>query len=450
MLIKEKTIDDERGETILQALCKINDQTIDMMIENWTPSGWEPLIQLEHYLTKEIGLIASDVNIARTIPPPFYRMGLLPLLVSLLQSTNRILTILLEKARDYCEVVMPGYTHWQHAQPMTYGHYLLGLYDTLARAQEDLLQTYDRTNKFELGCGALSGTSFTIDREYAANLLGFSGLIEHSNDAVAATDYLMNILCVLSNIIVPLSRVANDFDIWSSFEMHMVEISDHICNPSSMMPQKKNPAVFEFCRLAVGKVAGSISELITATHAIPFGDVIEVRELAFHLQGTIKTVTEQVNIMGTSIETLTIEKERMLDLAKRGFSTVTELAAILYRKAEIPLREAHGIVADIVRSLVCDGKDATDIDSEIVMNITRDITGKQISLTNDDIAVVTDPVAFVNNHTSIGGVAPIEVLRMVEDRVNQLNSFDRKVNSLLKIQKEANNKLNSAVQGIVG
>jgi argininosuccinate lyase len=428
MLIKQKVISEDRGKKILEALCRIDDQAIAEMIQSWDPSGWEPMMQLEHYLTGKIGQIASDVNIARTIPPPFYRMELAALLLELIEVTISFRKILLKNAAAHISTVMPGYTHLQHAQPTTFGHYLLGF----------------------LGCGALSGTSFDIDRQMPADLLGFDGLVEHSNDAVAATDFIVDCVATLTNLMIPLSRVSNELDIWSSFEFGMVEIADHLTNPSSMMPQKKNPAIFEICRMTLGQILGSFSEIVCAAHAVPYGDVIEMRELAFKIQPTIKEAIRALTLMGEGIDTLVVHKEVMLKHARGGFSTVTELASLLYREAKIPLRMAHGIVAEVVRTSLSKGHLAMDISPELVERAALKVTGKAIQIDAHLLQSALDPSRFVEVHDSQGGVAPTEVQRMISERDKELNeTVERQAKRLAKLR-AAEQELDRQVRKITG
>ena len=449
MLARENIVEIERARRIMAALVEIDDRAVDEMIETWTPSAWEPMVQLEHYLTSRIGQIASDLNIARTIPPPFYRMRLLQPLLAVINQTIDLLESLLNQAENHTETVMPGYTHLQHAQPMTYGHYLLGIYDPLSRALRRIEAAYTTTNQFELGCGALSGTSFSIDRHYPAELLGFDGVVEHSNDAVAATDFLIDILSGLTNMFLPLSRVANDLDIWSTSEFGMVEIADEISNPSSMMPQKKNPAVFEFCRRTIAAVLGSYSEVVCGSHATQYGDVTEMRELSHSVEPRLHEAAAQIESFRVALDTLIVKKQRMLELASGGFSTATELAAILYRETSMPLRVAHGIVAATVRKAIHDQRHPRDISPELVSDIAHELTGEKISISSELLARGMDPVKFVNAHRSEGGVAPDVVAGMIAERRTQLSDFLSRQFDRTNKRKCADSRLRNEVEALL-
>jgi argininosuccinate lyase len=344
---------------------------------------------------------------------------------------------------------MPGYTHLQHAQPMTYGHYLLGLYDPLARALGGLERAYGATNQFELGCGALSGTSFGIDRSYPAGLLAFDGVVEHSNDSVAATDFLIDILASLTNVLIPLSRLANDLDVWSSFEFSMVEVADEICNPSSMMPQKKNPAVFEFCRMSLGQILGAYSEVVCGAHATQYGDVIEMRELSYSIHPKLEETAKQLRVMNQAVDTLIVKKERMLELAKKGFSTSTELAAVLYREASVPLRAAHGIVAEVVRRMVDEGLSSQEVTPELVEQVSREMLGEGIRLPREILQSSIDPVRFVAAHRSVGGVAPSVVREMIAVRRDHLRELAVRQDERLEKRRSADQALGEEVEAFL-
>jgi argininosuccinate lyase len=446
MLVKKGIVDKQRAVKIMKALVDINESAVEEMIANWNPASWEPLVQLEHYLTSKVGQVATDLNIGRTIPPPFYRMELLPLVLQTIEETIDLLATLLERAEEHTTTVMPGYTHLQHAQPMTYGHYLVGVYDPLSRALGELEAAYQRTSQFELGCGALSGTSFEIDREYPAELLGFEGVLEHSNDSVAATDFLVDILAALTNLFIPLSRVANDLDIWSSFEFSMVEVADEICNPSSMMPQKKNPALFEFCRMSLGKILGAYSEVVCGAHATQYGDVIEMRELSYSIHPQLGEAVKQLRIMNRALETLIVKEDRMLDLARSGFSTATELAAVLYRESAVPLRMAHGVVAEVVRRMIRDDKTPQDITPVVVEEVSREMLGVGIKLSAEVLQSSIDPVKFVAAHDSLGGVAPRATEAMISKRRGELEAIQRRHCDRIEKRNRADGALRDAVQ----
>lgn len=450
MLIQQGIIDREKGQTILSALAKVNVDTIPEMAETYDRHFLKTLMQLERYLRDEIGNIASDVMIGRTLPPPHYRMmmraGILPLIDAVLEFRGTLLDYS-EKHRD---VVMPGYTHYFHAQPMTFGHYLLGLHEAIAHASNQLETVYASVNRCDLGCGALAGTSFDVDRELPARLLGFDGIVEHSNYCVAGTDQAVDLVCALTNLTLPMGRTSTEMYTWCMFEVNMLEVSVRLSETSNMMPQKKNPCLFEDIRSAVGAVMGSYNEVCARSHNIMWGDTREVQQLS---EGTVpiaNKVMDMVKFYNKAIPEISVHREAMLKYAQQGFSTCSELAAVLVREKGMPFRVTHAIVAEVVRLLCDQGKTAADTTPDLVDQAAKTITGEPVGLSADMLQSAMDPVKFVEAHQSKGGVAPQEVMRMVGERKKELAAaLERQKQRIGKLEK-ADRELDAAVRELIG
>jgi argininosuccinate lyase len=249
-----------------------------------------------------------------------------------------------------------------------------------------------------------------------AELLGFDGIQENSNDCVASTDHAVDALAACTNLIVPLGRVANELDVWHSFEFDLVEVADEIASPSSMMPQKKNPSVFEYVRMNVAHVLSRYADIVGMAHGLPYGDVCDIKEISMAVCPTIRGTAGNLNSMRRVFAGLIVKPDRMLERARAGFSTASELAATLYREAGIPLRLAHGVVAEVVREVWKDGGLAQAITNDLVDAAAKKVTGRPAGLSAESLARALDPVAFVEVHTSRGGVAPSEVERMIGER----------------------------------
>jgi len=426
MLIREGIVGRPEGKKILRVLKEVDNAAIEEMIANYDPNFYKWRVQFERYLMEKVGAVASCVNIGRTLPPPIYRMRLREALLPLLDATLTFRASLLTKAEEYRDAVMPGYTHNQHAQPMTFGHYLLGLHEPVARAMGQLEDTYDLTNLCDLGCGALAGTSFPVDRELPAQLLGFRGVLEHTNDCVAASDQATNTVAAMINMAIPMSRAANEMHTWHMFEFNMIELADPVCEASSMMPQKKSPCLFEDIRLTLGKVLGCYTDIVCRLHNVMYGDTIEVYETTELLPPVIDQVTTAVKKFDKILHNMTVKTDVMLRFAERGFSTATELAAILFREANVPLRVAHAIVGEVVRQVWLDGRTAADITPEYIDRAALAIIGQPLNLAPEKLLAALDPVHFVEAHRSQGGVAPDEVSRMVRARTEQLHEASRR------------------------
>jgi len=449
MMIRQGIIERTDGKNILRVLRNIDHAAIEDMIASYDPNFYKWRVQFERWLMDKAGAVASCVNIARTLPPPVYRMRLRESILPLLDATLTFCASLLEKAQAHRDAVMPGYTHNQHAQPMTFGHYLLGLYEPIHRACGQLEEAYDLTNLCDLGCGALAGTSFPIDRELPARLLGFRGVLEHTNDCVAASDQATNVVAAMVNMAIPMSRAANEMHTWHMFEFNMIELADAICEASSMMPQKKSPCLFEDIRATLAKVLGCYTNIVCRLQNIMYGDTIEVYETTEMVPAIVDQVVTSVNKFNKILHNMTVKRAVMLDFAQRGFSTTTELAAILFREADIPLRVAHAIVAEVVREVWLGGKAASDITPAGIDRAASDIIGRPLNLSPEKLAAALDAVKFVEAHQSQGAVAPKEVARMVRARKKDLAQALRRQAARLRNLEEADEELLRTVDAIL-
>jgi argininosuccinate lyase len=449
MLIRQGIVDPTEGKKILHVLKGVDRGAIEEMIASYDPNFYKWRIQFERYLMDKAGAMASCVNIARTLPPPIYRMRLRESILPLIDATLQFRVSLLEKAEEHREAVMPGYTHNQHAQPMTFGHYLLGLHEPIQRASCQLEQAYDLTNLCDLGCGALAGTSFPIDRELPARLLGFDGVLEHTNDCVAASDQATNVVAAIINLAIPMSRAANEMHTWSTFEFNMIELSDAICEASSMMPQKKSPCVFEDIRATLGKVLGCYTEIVCRLQNVMYGDTIEVYETSELVPAVVEQVIQSVRAFDKVLHHLTVKKEVMLRFAQQGFSTATELAAILFREAKIPFRVAHAIVGEVVREAWLAGKTAGEITCQGIDRAATAVIGRPLNLAPEMLTAALDAVKFVEVHHSQGGVAPQEVSRMVLCRKAELEKARERHVARRRRLEQAEEELLRAVDSIL-
>ena len=427
MLVKTGIFQKNEAVPILNELEKIKKEGLKELIDTYDLNFPKIYLQLERYLTDKLGYMASNVNIGRTVPPPLYRMEVREALVNAIECVLTHLKVLLVKSAEHIDTVMPGYTHMQHAQPQTYGHYLLGYYDAISRGYQQLIQAFKSTNMIDMGGGAMAGISYNIDRYMLADLLGFDGIIEHSNDCMAATDFNIDILAALSNISLPLCRVANELDVWSTQEFNYVEISDHLAHTSSMMPQKKNPCVFEDARAFLGRIAGAFTDICIRAHNTQYGDVVEIMKLA---QSTVPVIHDFCKIMNDfteAIDTLIIKKENMKKGVEGGFSTCTELAHLIFNETRMPLRLIHSIIGSSVKEIYESCGTYNDINLKLLNKHAKNITGFEINISDESIKESLDPDVFIQRQISTGGTSPKEVRRMISERETHLTDNDEKV-----------------------
>jgi len=313
---------------------------------------------------------------------------------------RRLQSAILELAEREVESVMPGFTHLQVAQPITFGHHLMAWFEMLQRDRERLADCRRRVDSLPLGAAALAGTTYPIDRHYTAELLGFARPAENSLDAVSDRDFVVEFSAAAAILIMHLSRFSEELILWSSAQFGFVELSDAFCTGSSIMPQKKNPDVPELVRGKAGRIFGHLMGLLTLMKGQPLAynkDNQEDKEPLFdtvdNLKGSLKVFTD---MMGA----LQCNSERMRAAARQGFATATDLADYLVRKG-IPFRDAHEIVGQAVAFGVQEGKDLSELSLEKLQQFSADIA-------EDVFAVLTlDGSVAARNH--IGGTAPVQV-----------------------------------------
>ena len=258
-----------------------------------------------------------------------------------------LLQTIIQIMRENTETIMPGFTHLQKAQPITLAHHMGAYFEMFKRDRLRLFDIYERMNYCPLGSGALAGTTYPLDRNMTAELLGFYGPTLNSMDGVSDRDYLIEFLAALSTIMMHLSRFSEEVIIWNSNEYQFVEIDDAYSTGSSIMPQKKNPDIAELVRGKTGRVYGALTSLLTTMKGIPLAynkDMQEDKELSFDAMDTAKGCIALFNGM---LKTMKFKKEVMRNSANNGFTNATDLADYLVKHG-VPFRDAHGIVGRVV------------------------------------------------------------------------------------------------------
>ncbi len=259
----------------------------------------------------------------------------------------QLLEELLKQMEENLETFMPGFTHLQKAQPITLAHHLGAYFEMFSRDRGRLHDIYERMNYCPLGAGALAGTTYSLDREYTAQLLGFYGPTRNSMDSVSDRDYLIELLAAMSTVAMHLSRFCEEIIIWNTNEYQFVEIDDSYSTGSSIMPQKKNPDIAELIRGKTGRVYGALMALLTTMKSLPLAynkDMQEDKELTFD---AIDTVKGCILLFTGMLSTITYRKDVMEASAKNGFTNATDAADYLVKNG-IPFRDAHGIVGQLV------------------------------------------------------------------------------------------------------
>ena len=311
---------------------------------------------------------------------------------------------LLEKAGQHAGLVMPGFTHLQVAQPVTFGHHLLAYVEMLERDRERLLQVRSRTNKLPLGSAALAGTGFPIDRERVARALGFDGLCENSLDAVSDRDFAIEFCAFAALAMVHLSRLAEELILWASPRFGFVRLPDRFCTGSSIMPQKKNPDVPELARGKTGRVVGHLVALLTLMKGQPLAYNKDNQEDKEPLFDAVDTLKDCLAVFAPLVAGLAPVPAAMRAATLEGHATATDLADYLVRKG-MAFRDAHGVVARAVREAERAGVDLAALPLSKLKAFS--------SLIASDVKKVLTPEGSVAARSHRGGTAPAEVRRAI-------------------------------------
>jgi len=311
---------------------------------------------------------------------------------------------LLDAAGKYSDVVMPGFTHMQVAQPVTFGHHLMAYFEMFERDRERLSDCRGRVNRLPLGAAALAGTTFPIDRERVAKELGFDALCENSLDAVSDRDFAIEFAAAASLVLVHLSRFSEELIIWMSPRYRFITIPDRFCTGSSIMPQKKNPDVPELVRGKSGRVIGHLVALLTLMKGQPLAYNKDNQEDKEPLFDTVDTLRDVLTVFAGMVPGIRPVPERMRAAALEGYATATDLADYLVGKG-IAFRDAHEIVALAVREAEKQGCDL----AELTLDVLKRFSGK----IGADVAGWLTLEGSVARRKHPGGTAPVQVLRAV-------------------------------------
>ena len=408
MLARQRIIPARDAQKIVRGLKSI-EQEIDRGKFVFSSADEDIHMNIERRLSEKIGAAGRKLHTARSrndqvaLDMRLFLREEVALIIETLQMLQQELT---GAARKNLDVIMPGYTHLQRAQPVRFAHHLLAYYEMFERDRERLSSGLERINVLPLGAGALAGTSFPIDRNYVAQLLNFPRVSKNSIDTVSDRDFVLEFVSTSAILFVHLSRLAEELVLWSSREFGFVELPDRYCTGSSMMPQKKNPDVPELVRGKAGRVFGHLQALLTIMKGLPLAYNRDLQEDKIPLFDTVDTVKTSVRIMAEIIHGIKIRKDRMLTAAQDGFMNATDLADYLVERG-IPFRDAHAISGRIVRH--CVAKDCRI--EELSLKELRGFSKK----IQRDVYDFLSTEAVVNRRRAFGGTARSNVMRRLKE-----------------------------------
>lgn len=449
MLMEQKIIEWSDGVKLLQALSELESK---MKLKS---SPEDVHVAVEEEVNKKVGQeIGGNLHIAKSRNDQVstaIRMTLRENLVNLMILVVKLQEALTKLAEEHVRTVVPGYTHLHPAQPVTFAHYLLSYVDMLERDLQRLEETYQRVNLCPMGAGALATSSFPINRDRVAELLGFSEVLENSIDAVSSRDFILETMADLTIIAVNISRLVEDMILWSSPDFGIIELPDRFSFTSSIMPQKKNPDVLEVIRAKMSHILGNFLTSATTMKALPSGYNMDFQEITPRLWESLENVASSLDMLSNLATNLKISKN-VFSKPLLNFSTSTELANTLARKYKVPFRAAHKIVGSLIRTLIESKLTFSDVTPELLQKIIKDSSGLSLNININDIQESTDPLKFVESHKARGGPSPTEVERMLKVRKQwvtlsksnlskkklELNVTDNKLQSLVQSYSSSN------------
>jgi argininosuccinate lyase len=413
MLIEQNIIDPENGAKLLQALTEIDPKMkLNQSLE-------DVHLAVEEEVNKKVGLdVGGNLHIAKSRNDQVataIRMALRTDILELMKLVVKLQDSLIELANKNTETLVPSYTHLHPAQPVTFAHILVSYVDALERSLKRLEETLPRVNMCPMGAGAIATTSFPINRTRVAELLGFDKVLENSIDAVGSRDFVLETMADLTLLAVDISRIAEDFIVWSSPDFGIVDLPESFAFTSSIMPQKKNPDVLEVIRARMSQTLGNFVASATTMKALPSGYNLDLQELTPKLWESLETVAKSVNMLSELAKNLKVNND-VFSKQILNYSTTTELANMLVKKYNVPFRTAHKIVGAVVKALLDKKLALSDLKPELLNKTAKEVAGISLAVKLVDIKESIDPKKFVESHKTVGGPAPVEVKRMLKAR----------------------------------
>ncbi|NLJ12831.1 argininosuccinate lyase [Denitrificimonas caeni] len=407
MLAKVGVLTNDERDTVIAGL-----QAIEKEIEAgqfvWSTELEDVHMNIEARLTEQVGIVGKKLHTGRSRNDQVatdIRLWLRDEIDLILAELSRLQEGLLGLAQEHAETIMPGFTHLQTAQPVTFGHHMLAWFEMLSRDYERLVDCRKRTNRMPLGSAALAGTTYPIDRQMTCELLGFEAISGNSLDGVSDRDFAIEFCAAASIAMMHLSRFSEELVLWTSAQFQFVDLPDRFCTGSSIMPQKKNPDVPELVRGKSGRVFGALMGLLTLMKGQPLAYNKDNQEDKEPLFDAADTLRDSLRAFADMVPAIVPKQEMMREAALRGFSTATDLADYLVGKG-LPFRDCHEIVGHAVGYGVKEGKDLAQMSLAELQQFSSEIS--------EDVFAVLTLEGSVNARNHIGGTAPAQVRAAVQ------------------------------------
>ncbi len=406
MLAAKGIITAEEAEQLIDGLEKILAE-LECGELSFDPAAEDIHMFVEQVLTERVGDVGKKLHTARSRNDQValdVRMYLRDCTDSITALTKELLVSVTDKAEEYKDAIMPGYTHLQRAQPITFGHHMMAYAMMLLRDLDRLSDCRRRMNRSPIGCCALAGTTYDTDRYFEAERLGFDGICLNSIDGVSDRDFCVELAGALSILMMHLSRFSEEIILWSSWEFRFVKLSDSFTTGSSIMPQKKNPDMAELVRGKTGRVYGDLMALLTALKGLPLAynkDMQEDKEAIFD---AVETVLMCLKVFAPMIATMTVNREEMKRAAQKGFINATDLADYLTRRG-MPFRSSYKIAGQLVAECILKGT--------VLEELPLEEYRKYSPLFEEDLYREIDLLTCVEKRVSEGGTSVSSVEKQI-------------------------------------
>lgn len=391
MLAKQAIISDADANAIVQGLLEIRQEIEDGKF-TWRPELEDIHMNVESRLHEKIGEVAGRLHTARSRNDQIaldVRMFTKDAIGEILSGIHALRSSLVGQAEANADVVMPGYTHVQRAQPVLFAHHMLAYFEMLGRDAERFRQAHERADVMPLGSGALAGLPYPIDREFVARELGFSHVSRNSMDAVSDRDFLLDFQAAAAICMMHLSRMAEEFVLWSSDEFAFIRLSSDYTTGSSIMPQKRNPDFAELARGKTGRVYGSLMALLTLMKGLPLTYNRDMQEDKEGFFDTFDTLLATLTIFADMIAKMHVVPDRMREAAQDSYALATDIADYLVDRG-MPFREAHGVVARLSRYAVERGVQFEQLTLEEYRNFSTLFDKEVLSISVDSSVAARD------------------------------------------------------------
>ncbi len=450
MLVEQDIVDPGDAGKVLSVLKKLLDGGIGSI--DLSADFEDVHMAIEAYIIREAGDAGGRLHTGRSRNDQVatdLRMKARDDVLFLSKALTGLASAMLEAAEKHTLTLLPAYTHLQHAQPTTLGHHFTAYAESLLRSLDRLEGAYARVDLCPLGAAAVTTTSFPINRERTAELLGFAGVLHNSMDAVSSRDYMAEIAADTAIISVDISRICEELIVWSTSEFGFIELDDSHTSTSSIMPQKKNPDILEIMRARTASAFGGLISVLTMLRSLPQSYNRDLQEVSPVFFNTVDSAASSLVLLSRIVSSIKINSDVMNAACTGDFSTTTELADVIVREKNLPFRTAHQIVGALVSQVLDEGIASADVNSNLLDRIAKEVTGGSLGLSDETVRSALTPLLAVKARKVIGGPAPETMEKAISDRLRALSVIEKTISERETALRQSRKSLLSAVDSVL-